>query len=111
MVGDIDPLHAGRNIQPLGYQAVSALVDAKTTADRRRLNVSHAGQGDLAWLLSTVLPVEDVMPVPAGALWRSQVQGIDTSDVVLWRRGRNLDLPRERCKTFDFRVGGWHGAH
>ena len=111
MVGDVDPLHAGRDVQPLGSQTVSALVDAKVTVDRRGLNVPHTGQGDLTWLLSAVLPVEDVVPVSTGTFRRSQVQGIEASDVVLWRRGRNLNLPRERCKIFGFRLGGWHGAY
>ena len=84
----------------MGYQAVSALVDAKTTVDRCGLNVSHAGQGDLAWLLRAVLPVEDVVPVPTGAFRRGQVQGVEACDVVLWRRGRDLDMPREGGKVF-----------
>ena len=62
----------------------------------------------VTWLLSAVLPVEDVVPVSAGAFRRGQVQGVEACDVVLWRRGRNLDLPGERGKVFGFRVGGWH---
>ena len=70
VVGDVDPLHAGRNVQPLSYQAVSALVDAKVTVDRCGLDVSHTGQSHLAWLLNTILPVEDVVPVPTSTFRR-----------------------------------------
>ena len=111
MVGDVHPLHTGRNVQALGYKAVFALVDAKATVDRCGLDVSRAGQGDLAWLLSPVLSVEDVVRVPTGVFRRSQIQGIEASDVVLWRRGRNLDLPREGCEVLSFGVNGWHSEH
>jgi hypothetical protein len=62
-----------------------ALVDAKTAIDRCGLDTSHARQDDLAWLLSAVLLVEDVVPVLAGAIWCSDVQGVETSDTVLRR--------------------------
>lgn len=88
-----------------------ALVDAKTAIDRCGLDTSHARQDDLAWLLSAVLLVEDVVPALAGATWCSDVQGIEASDVVLWRRRRNLHLPRKRRKIFSLRIGRRHGEH
>ena len=98
VVGDVDLPHTGWDVQTLSSQAVSALIDSQITIDRRGGDVAHAGQGDLPGLLSPGLPVEDIVPVPAGAFWRSKVQGVEASDVVLWRRGRNLNLPREGCE-------------
>ena len=86
-----------------------ALVDAKTAIDRGSFDTSHARQDDLAWLLSAVLLVEDVVPVLAGSTWYSDVQGVETSDMVLWPSERNLHLPRERRKVFGMRIGRRNG--
>lgn len=74
-----------------------ALADAKTAIDRCSLDTSHARQDDLAWLLSAVLLVEDVVPALAGATWCRDVQGVETSDTVL-RRLKFARLPAHEIK-------------